>query len=117
MKKINCNVDDCDTCENGKVNSCKTCKDGYLLFLGNYFPCEFPCSRCALTIADVIGNQVIPFIQPFQAANSPTPTGTLPTDIDMFTIDLNNIPTEYMELITLGYFFYQTIDDYVAIGA
>ena len=117
VRKTGCNVQECDTCEAGRENTCQTCNDGYLLFLGNCFPCEFPCSVCTLNINAVMATEVVPFIQPLQAASLPTPPGTQPHYIDMFTIDLMNIPDENKPWITLGYFIYDIVDNYVHIEA
>ena len=113
--KKNCNVDGCDTCENGKVNSCHTCKDGFLKFLGQCFPCGFPCAVCELATPAIMATQVVPFFSALQALGAPTPPGTLPTDIDMFTIDLNNIPPQDEEWIMFGYFSYLLVDDQATI--
>ena len=110
MKKA-CSVADCDTCENGKLHTCQTCKDGYLLFLGQCFGCEFPCAVCAINNAAVMTNSIIPFFSSFQSTGAPTPPGTKPTDVDMFTIDLNNIPPEDVPWIMFGYFAYRLIDN------
>lgn len=114
MKKA-CSVADCDTCENGKLHSCQTCKDGFVLFLGQCFPCEFPCAVCRLDDTTVMATLVVPFFAYLQSTGAPTPPGTKNTDIDMFTIDLNNIPTEAVPWIMFGYFAYQLVDDQAAI--
>ena len=61
VKKANCNVDGCATCQNGRVHSCQACKDGYLLFLGHCFLCEFPCAFCTLNSAALMATEVVPF--------------------------------------------------------
>ena len=110
VKKTGCTVEGCDTCENSRENTCQTCSDGYLLFLGNCFPCEFPASQCSLAIDDVITNEVIPFVQALQASGATGPA--VPAGgIDLFTLDVNNIQAAQKPWLVFGYLIYKPVED------